>query len=165
MAPLLPRRMLVVGGLIAASMAVASAASAFWAGVGAGDGSGSTRTAQNVILTPATAGAGLYPGGKADVSLTVSNPNTSPVRVVSIALDTARGTGGFAVDAGHAACAVDALDFTTQNDAGAGWTVPSGDGVENGVLPVTLTDALTMGRGAANACQGATVTVFLTAGP
>ena len=44
----------------------------------------------------------------------------------------------------------------TQTNGGAGWTVPG-----SGVLSVTLTGALAMGSGAANACQGATFTVHL----
>ena len=61
------------------------------------------------------------------------------------------------MDGGHSGCGLAPLSFTTQTNGGAGWTVPG-----SGSLPVTLTDALSMGTGAANACQGATFTVYLT---
>jgi hypothetical protein len=57
------------------------------------------------------------------------------------------------------------LSFATQTDGGAGWTVPGKVGNTNGTLAVSLTNALAMSLGAANACQGATTTVYLTAGP
>jgi hypothetical protein len=43
--------------------------------------------------------------------------------------------------------------------------VPAKSGAVNGVLPITLTSALAMSLSAVNACQGATFTVYLTAGP
>ena len=90
--------------------------------------------------------------------LTITNPNAAQIRVGSLALDTSQGTGGFAVDGGHSGCGLATLSFATQTNGGAGWTVPG-----SGVLPVTLTNALSMGTGAANACQGATFSVYLTA--
>jgi hypothetical protein len=165
MARLRPSRLVVVLVIVVSSLSVAGAASAFWASAGGGRGSGATDSAQSVTLTPAVSAAGLYPGGAADVSLTVTNPNRFPVRVPSLSLDTRRGTGGFAVDAGHAGCGTATFGFPTQTDGGSGWTVPARGDSGVGVLPVTLTAALSMGLGAANACQGATVTVYLTAGP
>ena len=60
------------------------------------------------------------------------------------------------VDAAHPGCAVSTLGFTTQTNGGAGWTVAG-----HGSLPVTLAGALSMSASAANACQGATFTVYL----
>ena len=65
------------------------------------------------------------------------------------------------MDGGHAGCGVAALSFTTQTNGGAGWTVP-GSGRPSSI---TLTNALSMATGAANACQGATFTVYLQAAP
>ena len=89
--------------------------------------------------------------------LTVTNPNAAEIRVGSLALDTGQGNGGFAVDGAHSGCGLAPLSFVTQTNAGAGWTVPA-----SGVLSVTLTNALSMGTGAANACQGASFSVYLT---
>lgn len=153
----------LVVGVIA--MTGGGPASAFWHVLGAGSGSVATATVVAVTLSPGTSSAGLYPGGQASVALTVSNPNTSPVVITSLGLDTARGTGGYGVDAGHAGCSVAALSLATQTNGGAGWTVPGKVGVVDGSLPIALTNALAMSVGAANACQGGSFTVYLSAGP
>ena len=150
------------GSLIAAvvaALAVTGAAVAYWASSGGGAGAASTGTTQLVTLSPATPVAQLYPGGRSSVRLTVTNPNTAPVRVASLGLDTSQGTGGFAVDAGHAGCGLSSLSFTTATNGGAGWTIPGG-----GDVTLTLSDPLAMQTTAANACQGATFTVHLKTG-
>jgi hypothetical protein len=101
----------------------------------------------------------------ANVELNVSNPNAFPVQIGSLALDASQGTLGFAVDAGHPGCDLSTFSFTTATNGGAGWTVPGKVGAVNGTLSVTLTSALAMGEGAVSACQGATTTVYLAAGP
>jgi len=117
-----------------------------------------------MTLSPGSPTTFLSPGGQSSVALTVSNPNTSPVFVGSFSLDTAQGTAGFAVDVGHAACAVASLGLTTQTNDGAGWLVPAKVGAVDGTLSVTLTNALSMDASGANACQGAIFTVYLAAG-
>lgn len=165
MSPRTTRRMLLTSLLVVLAVPIGGAANAYWSGSGGGAGSGTTGTNVPVTLNPGTPAANLFPGGAANVVLTVSNPNLFPVRIGSLALDTGQGTGGFAVDAGHSGCALSALSFTTQTNGGAGWTVPAKVGAVNGTLSVTLTNALAMGVGAANACQGASSTVYLVAGP
>jgi hypothetical protein len=129
---------------------------AYWAVTGTGSAGATTAGTSAVTLSSGTAVAQLVPGGTSDVALTVTNPNAGQVRVGSLALDTGQGTGGFGVDAGHAGCGLSTLGFTTQTNSGAGWTVPG-----TGSLAVTLPNALSMGAGAANACQGAVFTVYL----
>lgn len=146
------------------AMALGEVAAAYWNGFGSGTGSGGTGTSVALTLSAGVPAAALHPGGQSDVTLTVSNPNGSPVWIGSFTLDTSQGTGGFAVDAGHAGCAVATLAFTPQTNGGTGWTVPAKIGEVDGTLPITLPDALAMGVGAANACQGATFTVYLAAG-
>lgn len=158
-------KQLVLAAMVVSIGAVGGTAYASWTSSGAGRGAATTGTAVSLILSPGSPTAGLYPGSHADVVLSVANPNTFAVYVGSFALATAQGSGGFAVDAGHSGCAVAALSFATQTDGGAGWTVPGKVGNTNGTLAVSLTNALTMSLGAANACQGATTTVYLTAGP
>jgi len=140
-------------------------AQAFWSGGGNGTGTGGSGTVQAVTLTAGTISGGLQPGGARNVVLTVSNPNLATVSVRSLALDTSQGTNGFSVDAGHSGCTVPGLSFATQTNGGSGWTIPKKIGSVNGTLSVTLTDALSMSAAASNACQGATFTVFVAAGP
>jgi hypothetical protein len=155
-------------GLLLAIMslsALAGIAAAVWSAVGSGNGKGGAGSTVAVTLSPAIPAAVLYPGGQADVVLTITNSNPSPVRIGSLVGDTARGTGGYAVDAGHAGCALSTLTFTTQTNGTTGWTVPAKTGSVNGTLAVTLTSALTMSLSALSVCQGATFTVYLVGQP
>ena len=161
----IPRRLLPASLLVILALPAGGVAQAYWRSSGSGAGSATTGTTVAVTLSPGTAAATLYPGGQASVVLTVSNPNASPVHIGSLALDTGQGTLGFAADAGHSGCALSTFSFTTQTNGLAGWTVAAKVGAVNGTLSVTLTNALTMGVGAANACQGASFTIYLAAGP
>ena len=153
---------------LVAVLAIAAAALGFVAvsGSGAGTAGQSTATPLAVTISPATATAALYPGGSADVSLTISNPNVSPSHLNSVVLDTSQGTGGsgFSADDGHPGCNVSSLSFTPQSNGGAGWDVPVKVGTTNGSLALDLTGAISMDTTAANACQGAQFTVYLKAG-
>lgn len=141
-----------------------SVARAYWRGGGGGASSATTSTAVAMTVTAGTPAASLFPGGRADVVIAVSNPNAFTVFIGSLALDAAQGSGGFGVDAGHSGCAVSTLSFTRQTNSGAGWTAPAKAGGVDGVLPITLGDAVSMGVDAADACQGATFTIYLAAG-
>lgn len=145
--------------------ALAGIAAAVWSAVGSGSGNGATGATVAVTLSPATPTAALYPGGQTNVVLTITNSNTAIVRIGSLARDTTRGTGGFAVDANHAGCVLSTLSFTTQTNGTTGWTVPARTGSVNGTLAVTLPGALAMSSSALNACQGATFTVYLVGQP
>jgi hypothetical protein len=144
---------------------LSASASGFLRAPGSGSATGSAATPVAVTIAPGSAGAGLYPGGQADVSLTVDNPNAFSLHIGSLSLATGQGAAGFGVDAGHAACATSTLGFTTQTNGGAGWSVPAKVGSTNGTVSVTLPNALAMSASAANACQGATFDVYLSAGP
>ena len=157
------RDVLVLLAAVVLALVLDGTAFAYWGGSGGGADSATTGAAVPVGLSPATPAAGLHPGGTADVALVVTNPNAFTVNLGSLLLDTSRGTGGFTVDAGHSGCATSVLGFTTQTN-GTGWTVPAKVGSTNGVLPITVSGALTMTTSAANACQGANVTVHLVVG-
>ena len=152
----------LVAGFI--GICLGGVAHAYWSSGGSGQGSGATTTAAAIVVSAGTPGTALYPGGNANVTLTVSNPNAFSVHFSSLALDVGRGTGGFTVDAGHSGCGVSALSFPTQTNAGAGWSVPATVGAVDGNLSITLVNALLMDLGAADACQGAAFTVALAAG-
>lgn len=138
-------------------------AAAGWAHLssnGTGSGSAQTRTTAALTVSAATPSSPVRPGGQAAVALTVTNPNAVEVRLESLVLDTSRGSNGFAVDAGHSSCGLGSLSFAPQSNGGAGWTIAA-----NGSSTVDLANALSMAVDAANACQGATFTVYVRSGP
>jgi hypothetical protein len=163
-----PRRRSLIAIAISAVLAlvvvpVGGIALAYWGGTGGGTGISDTGDVVPVSLSVGTPPANLRPGATANVVLTATNSNASPVRINALSLDTARGTGGFAVDAGHSGCNVNVLSYSTQTNGGSGWTIPARVGLVNGTLGITLSNALGMSTSAANACQGATFTVYLVA--
>jgi hypothetical protein len=165
----LPRRfsrgvaVALFAGLI--GVCLGGVASAYWGSVGNGQSSAATTTAAPVVVSPGAPAATLYPGGMADIALTVSNPNAFSVHIDFLTLDVSRGTAGFTVDAGHPGCDASALTFPTQTNGDAGWTIPAKVGAVNGSLALTLANALNMNLGAADACQGAVFAVAMAAGP
>jgi hypothetical protein len=148
-------RALKVVALLAASLSLAGSAFGYWQASGAGTAAGSTSSGPAALAVAAAAPTqALLPTGapSGDVSATITNPNPYAVRVSQLSLDTASGTAGFSANA--TGCA---LSFATQDNGGAGWTIPPG--ASNVVLP----SSMTMGTGAASACQGRTFTVYVKA--
>jgi hypothetical protein len=145
---------------IGAVLALPSGAFAYLTATGSGSGSGGVSvTVQPVQVTAASPNSqSLLPTGVAsgDVKATIANPNSSPVHIGSLSLDTGQGSSGFSVNA--VSCA---LSFTTQDNGGNGWTIPA-SGQAGNPLTIDLTSSLTMGTSAANSCQGLTFTVYLT---
>ena len=149
--------------IVAAAALVASGgALAYFSAAGGGDGSASVGTPAALTISAGTPTAGLlYPGGTGELDATVSNPNGFQARVNSLVL----GGAGIAVDGGHSGCDTSALHYTSQDNGGAGWDVPARAGAIDGRLDVQLPGAISMDAAAANACQGATITVSLATGP
>ena len=156
MSPTRRKWLLIAGVLALLTVGTITTASAYWSGPGGGSGAAGTGTTQPVTLTPGTATAQLSPGGQTAVTLTVTNPNLGSVRIGSLALDTTRGNAGFGVDGAHAGCNTTSLSFTTQTNDGTGWSLPAG-----GAVSLNLPASLSMSTSAANACQGASFTVYL----
>ena len=152
--------------IVAAAVALGGAgvAYAYWTAGGSATAAGGTGTTVPVVLSTGTPTAALLPGGTSGVVLTATNSNTSPLTINSFTLNTAQGTGGFAVDAGHSGCTLTTLSFPAQTNGGSGWVVPGKVGGTNGTLSITLANSLAMSTSAANACQGATFTVYVVAG-
>jgi len=134
-------------------------AGAFFKGKGAGTGGAATTTMQLVTVAAGTPTQPLFPltGARGDVATRLTNPNPFSVVVTRLALDTTKGTAGFAVDTAHSTCTLGSLSYTTQTNGGAGWTVPA-----SSTLSVDLTSAVALATTAPNACQGASFTVYLT---
>jgi hypothetical protein len=150
------RLALLLALLVAAAGAVG--ARAYFSSPGTGTGSAIVGAVQPVTLAPGTPSDALYPGGSSSVTLTVSNPDAGPVFVPSLVLDASRGTNGLSVDGAHSGCQLSDLTFSA---AGTGWTIPA----DAAAYRIDLPSALAMSTSAANACQGATFTVYLKVGP
>jgi hypothetical protein len=165
----LPRRRRIPSLAVALAtilaVALATAASAFWAVPGSGRLPAATGAPQPITLSAATPSAQLSPGGRADLSLTITNPNSFTVHVGTLSLDASQGSGGYEVDSGHAGCGVSVLGFAAQTNGTSGWSVPPRVGSTDGALTLDLPGVLAMGAGAASACQGASFIVYLSAGP
>jgi hypothetical protein len=144
---------------VAIALTFAAGAAAYLTSTGSGSGEASVGTAQPVTITAGLAPSGeLFPGSDGDVTARISNPNDAAVHIGVLALDPTQGKNGF--DASTAGCNLDALAFTTQTNAGSGWDVPA-----DGTVSLDLTASVHMATSASNACQGATFTVYLRAGP
>jgi hypothetical protein len=148
------RRPAKIAAVLAATVAVAGSAFAYWSAAGAGTGAGTTSAPAALTVTAATTTQLLLPTGAAtgDVSLTITNPNSYSVHLTQLSLDSAAGNGGFSANA--TGCA---LSFATQDNGGGGWTFPSGS------TNLVLTNSMTMGTGAASICQNRTFSVYLKA--
>ena len=151
-------RLAIVAAAIIAAAACAGTSWAYFAPQGTGTGTAAAATAQPVTLSPATPATAVYPGGSADVALTVSNPNGGAVVIPSLALDTSQGSNGLGVDGSHNGCSLSALTFTS---AAGNWTIPA----HATAFAIDLPGAISLSPSAADACQGATFTVYLKVGP
>jgi hypothetical protein len=151
--------------VLGVTLALSSTALGYFTTSGSGGGSAALASTQAITLSPGTPSAQLYPGGQGSVAATIDNPNPIGVHIGTLSLSTGQGTAGYAVDAGHSACSTSALSFTAQTNAGAGWTVPPKVGSVDGALAIDLIGSLALAGSSSNVCQGATFTVYLTAGP
>jgi hypothetical protein len=153
------------------ALAAACGALAYFTSTGGGSGHATAgTTAQVTISAGVTPTAKLYPGGSGDVTVSIDNPNTIAVHLPTLELDMSQGGGtGFAVDTAHVltgcTAASAALSYTTQTNGGSGFVVAAKVEGTDGSLSADLSNAISMGVSSANACQGATVTVYLKVDP
>lgn len=151
--------------LIAIAIAgLAAGAIAYWSASGSGSATTVLADAQSLSFEPGSPTAQLAPGDDANVAIVATNTNPYFVHIGSLALDTDDGEP-FVADAAHSGCDVSALSFITQDNDGAGWEVPPRAGSTDGILAIDMSSAIAMSTDAMNACQGATFTVHLEAGP
>lgn len=145
------RSLLPVATTLVAFFALAATSWAYLSSIGSGSGSGDANVSRVVTIAAGTTpNATLLPTGQPTGTLSVSiqNGTGSPLRVDSLVLNTALGTGGYSEDA--VTCK---LEYATQSvgraiDAGA-------------TAQVSLQDAVTMGTDAPSSCQGKTLTIYL----
>jgi hypothetical protein len=155
-------RALLLTAIVA--VVLAAGAIAYWTATGNGSATTALGSPEQLTLGPGTPGAQLAPGHDSNVAAIATNTNPYFVQIGSLMLDTGAGTGGFDIDAGHSGCDPSVLHFTPQNNGGAGWRVPPKLASTDGTLAFEISDALSMDLDAANACQGASITVHLIAG-
>jgi hypothetical protein len=149
--------------MVGAGVLVAGAV-AFWTSSGSGSAAASVTSADPVTISAGTPTVYLYPGMSADVSLRITNPNSFPVNVPSLVLDTGQPDNGFDVDGSNPGCVLSALSYPNlQSNAGPGWTVP-GTNAPNNYLDVDLSDAVHLSTAAASECQSLTFKVYLAVG-
>ena len=128
------------------------AAYAYFTASGHGTGSASTGSMQTVTIsaTTATPTSKLQPGGTADVTLEVTNPNNFSVTLVSVV-----GSGTITVDSGHPGCTTTGVTFTDQT----GLNTPISAGT---TATIDLPGAATMTTASSAGCQGATFSIPVT---
>jgi hypothetical protein len=132
--------LVVTGGLYAA-----------WSTGGSGNGYAKATTASNLTIGDASASttADLYPGATGAVKLKVTNPNSFPVRITTVTLQSG---GTITSDKGAACNASTGVSFT--NQTGLALDVAAG-----ATQTFTLSGAVSMSNASDNSCQGAIFTI------
>jgi predicted ribosomally synthesized peptide with SipW-like signal peptide len=145
------------GFLVIAALVVslgAGGAYAYFRSSGTGSGSASTGTLLTVTAAAGTPNTPLLPGGPAgDVALTVTNPNSFAVTLVSVA-----GNGTIAADGGHSGCTTPGVTFTAPTGSPLPVTILANS--TNQV--VDLPGAASMSTASSAGCQGATFSIPVT---
>jgi hypothetical protein len=142
------RRKLTLLGAVMALFLLGSVVFAAWLVTGEGNGAAQATTADDLVVSPGTTTADLYPGSDGDVELTIENPNAFDVTLSSIA-------GDGAVTTGAAGCNTTGVTFTAP--ATTGQAIAAG-----ATLNLSLPNAASMSNASDNACQGATFSVPVT---
>ena len=143
---------LMLGLAVAAVALTGALATAAWLTSGTGNGSAKADTAKTLTLGDASSSAvaQLYPGAKGDLKVKVTNPNSFPVQLTSIA-----GNGTITSDKGSACDATTGVSYTAPADvSSATYKFAAGE-----TKTLSLTDAVAMSNASDDACQGATFTV------
>ena len=128
------------------------AAYAYFTSSGHGTGSAITGSMQKVMISSATATptSELQPGGTADVTLEVTNPNNFTVTLVSVV-----GSGNIFADSGHPGCTTTGVTFTDQTSL----NTPISAGA---TATIDLPGAAAMSSASSADCQGATFSIPVT---
>lgn len=109
------RKKIVAGGAAALVLASAGVAFAFWTQSGSGSGSAGTGNTTPVTVNQTSTNTGLYPGGSAALTGTITNPNSSPVMVAAVTATV--GTLNIQTIPAKPACT--AADFTVTGTSSA----------------------------------------------
>ncbi len=146
---------LVIGVIVALVLGLSSgAAYAYFSNLGSGSGVASIGTTKSVTVIAATgtANSKLFPGTSADLTLTLNNPNSYPVTIVSIAQNP---SGSITVNGGVGSCTTTGVTVSTQS--GLAISVASGNNVV-----VHIPDGASMSTSSSSGCQGASFEIPVT---
>lgn len=140
-----------IGAIAAFTALVAGggAAWALWSANGTGSGRATALTAQSITVTAAAGPASLYPGATdGDVTFTLTNPNPYPVQFTAM-------TAG-AITTSNPACAASNISVVPAT----GLTLTVAANATSALQ--TISNVVSMGAGAPDACQGVDFTIALT---
>lgn len=146
----LPRKVVFVLAAIVV-LVLSSIVLAAWSTSGSGNGYAKAGTASALTLNDASASttADLYPGANGSVKVSITNPNSFPVRITAVSKQAA---GSITSDKGASCNASTGVTFTNQSglalDLAAGAT-----------STFTLANAVSMSNASDNTCQGAVFTI------
>jgi hypothetical protein len=150
------QRLVVVGGIVVALLAVSGTALGYWTASGTGSGTAGVGTVAGVSVVQYGSTGGLVPGGAAQpISFTIHNAGSSQY-ITSVTITISGVTGG-----GNAHGGCQASDFSLANA-----TVSIGADLANGDHDYTSTGAtVSMANSASNQddCKGASVTLGFAA--
>jgi hypothetical protein len=135
---------LVAVGVVAGAAFATNVAFAAWTANGTGSGSATSTSSIGVSTVAATPTAQLFPGGSADLKITIKNDNGYPVRVTQI-------TGSGSITSTIACDLSNGVSYTNQTGT---WDVAA-----NGTGTFTLANAVHMSNASVDACQNVTFTV------
>ena len=142
----------LTAALVAALGLFVGTAYASFTSSGSGSGNATTGNLQSVAIeASATPTSTLLPGGKADLALTVANPNGFPVTITAVSA----GTGPVTVT-GAVGCSATDADVSVTAKAGLSTTLTPGTNT------VDIATGAAMGTGSASACQHATFHIPVT---
>jgi hypothetical protein len=143
------KKKLALAAVLVAGCVAVGIAWAAWNVSGTGSGYAKAGSASALTLGDATASttADLYPGATGAVKVSITNPNSFPVRVTTVT-----GNGTITSDKGAACNAATGVSFTNQS----GLTLDLAAGTTN---TFTLGGAVTMNNSSDNSCQGAVFTI------
>lgn len=144
-----PPRKLLIAAVAGAIVATAGIAIAAWTVTGSGSGYAKAASATAITLGDASASttADLYPGATGTVKISITNPNSFPVRITTVT-----GNGAITSDKGVACNAATGVTFTNQT----GLTLDLAGGA---TTTFTLSGAVAMSNSSDNSCQGAIFTI------
>jgi hypothetical protein len=150
----LSRRKFIFGAVTVMVLGIVALSYAAWTSSGGGTGFAKAQTAKALTSLDASGStnATVYPGATGDLTISVSNPNSYPVKVTDVT-----GNGAITADPGHSTCGSDGqhpTGVTLTDQHNLNLTVPA-----NGQSQVTLSGSVQMTNASDNSCQGATFTV------